>query len=316
MLSVKKSKLKKVLIVIIIAILLFSAVSFTATKLIYDSVFPRYDCAVSDYPIALESTVSSREKVSYPSGENLLSGYLYKSKAQNSKDTLIVLAHGHNACSDDYLWQIHELLELGWSVFAFDATGTCNSQGDSTVGFSQELCDLKSTLDYIESCDRFCYNNIALLGHSCGGYAVCCALAYDYDISAVISVSGINSAMEGIIGASANYIGPFAYGNYGFLWLYQTMLFGAETVNLRADKILSNSDVPVLLIHGQNDEEVPADKYSIISHKDEISGKNTEYFIRSAPYNSGHTNILFSEDGTADDQVIGKINEFLEKNIK
>ena len=85
MVSVKKSKLKKVLIIIIIAILLFSAVSFTATKLIYDSVFPRYDCAISDYPIALESTVSSREKVSYPSGENLLSGYLYKSTPSSIK---------------------------------------------------------------------------------------------------------------------------------------------------------------------------------------------------------------------------------------
>lgn len=316
MVSVNKSKLKKVLITIIIAILIFSAVSFTATKLIYDSIFPRYDCKVSEYPATLKSTISSRKKVSYPSGGNLLSGYLYESTAQSKKDTLIIFAHGHNACSDNYLWQIYELLELGWSVFAFDATGTCTSQGDSTVGFSQELNDLKSTLDYIESCDRFCYNNIALMGHSCGGYAACCILAYDYNVSAVISVSGINSAMEGVIGASTNYVGPLAYGNYGFLWLYQSMLFGSEMVNLRADRILSESDVPVLLIHGQNDEETPIDKYSIVSHKNEIKGENTEYFIRSSPNNSGHTNILFAKDGTADDQVIGKINDFLEKNIK
>ncbi len=316
MVSVKKSKLKKVLITIIIAILIFSLVSFATTKLIYDSVFPRYDCAVTDYPATLKDTIALREKVNYPSGENLLSGYLYKSNAQNRKDTLIVLAHGHNACSDSYIWQIHELLELGWSVFVFDATGTCNSEGNSAIGFSQELIDLKSTLDYIESCDRFCYNNIALLGHSRGGYAACCMLAYDYNISAIISVSGINSAMEGVIGASAKHLGPLAYGNYGFLWLYQTMLFGTEVVNLRADKVLSSSDVPALLIHGEDDNEVPTDKYSIVSHKDEILGENTEYIVRSSPNNSGHTNLLFAKDGTADDQIINKISEFLEKNTK
>ncbi len=316
MVSVKKSTLKKVLITIIVAVLIVLIVSFTATKVIYDRVFTRYDCITTEYPSALKDTVASREKMTYPSGENSLSGYLYKSTAQSSKDTLIVLAHGHNACADSYLWQIHELLAFGWSVFAFDATGNCTSQGESAIGFSQELFDLKSTLEYIENCDRFCYNNVALLGHSRGGYAACCSLAYDYDVSAVISVSGINSAMEGVIGTSTQYIGSLAYGNYGFLWLYQAMLFGAETVNLRADKVLSSSDVPVLLIHGEDDKQVPMDKYSIVSHKDEITGNHVEYLFRSAPNNSGHTDLLFSADGTADDQVIRKIDEFLQKNIK
>lgn len=316
MVSVKKSTLKKVWITIIIAVLIVLVISFAATKVIYDRVFPRYDCVVTEYPSALTDTVALREKMTYPCGEHSLSGYLYKSTAQSSRDTLIVLAHGHNACADSYLWQIHELLACGWSVFAFDATGSCTSQGDSAVGFSQELLDLRSTLEYIETCDRFCYNNVALLGHSRGGYAACCSLAYDYDISAVISVSGINSAMEGVIGTSTQYIGPLAYGNYGFLWLYQTMLFGAETVNLRADKVISSTDVPVLLIHGEDDHEVPVNKYSIVSHKDEMSGEHIEYLFRSAPDNSGHTDLLFSADGTADDQVIRKIDEFLQKNIK
>ena len=85
MVSVKKSTLKKVLITIIVAVLIVLIVSFTATKVIYDRVFTRYDCVTAEYPSVLKDTVASREKMTYPSGENSLSGYLYKSTAQSSQ---------------------------------------------------------------------------------------------------------------------------------------------------------------------------------------------------------------------------------------
>ena len=315
MLSSKK--MKKVLITVIIAILIFSIISFVATKIIYDSTFKRYDCNVEiNNSPTLASTLAIRESVNYTCGKNQLSAYLYRCTSSNAKDTLIVLAPGHNACSENYIWQIHELLELGWSVFAFDPTGHCRSHGDSSIGFSQEIFDLKATLDYIEKQQNFCYNDIVILGHSRGGYAACCSLAFDYNVSAVVSISGINSAMEGVVGSATKYVGPLAYGNYGFLWVYQTMLFDAKTVNLRADKVIAKSNTPVLLIHGQDDTDVPTDKYSIVSHIDTTSTKNVEVVIRSTPDNSGHTNLLFDNDGTANNEVILKINDFLIKNIK
>jgi pimeloyl-ACP methyl ester carboxylesterase len=312
----KKSNLKRVLMTVIIVLLIFSVLNFIATKLIYDSIFSRYDCDKAAPPEPLRETVETRETIFFDSGENTLCGYLYRCRSENTKDTLIILASGHNACSESYLWQIKELLNLGWSVFAFDSTGYCNSQGESAVGFSQELLDLKGALDYIEARDRLGYENIALLGHSRGGYAVCCALSYDYDISAVVSVSGINSPMEGVIGAAGTYVGDFAYLNYGFLWLYQTMLFGNETVNLKANEVLQNSDTPVLIVHGAEDETVPADKYSVYSYKDTIEGENVQYLLRLSPDSSGHTDILFDEDSSANDSLIAKINDFLESTIK
>lgn len=314
MISIKK--IKKVLITIIIAFVIFTIISFSATVAIYNSTFPRYDCGITSYSEELQKTVNLREDKSYKSGENTLFGFLYDCPYENKKDTLIVLAPGHNACADSYLWQIKELLEYGWSVFAFDTTGTCYSEGKSNVGFSQEVLDLKATLEYISNNQNLGYNNIALLGHSRGGYAACCALTFDYNISAVVSVSGINSAMDGIMGASTKYVGPLAYGNYGFLWAYQAMLFGTKTVNLKANEILTSSDTPALLIHGEEDKTYPADKYSIVSNVKNNDADNIEIFIRTAPDNAGHTNLLFAKDGTADDEVINKINEFLLGNIK
>ncbi len=309
----KNLKLKRVLIIILVSILVLLLLNLVATKMIYDSLFSRYDCGTTAYPEELASTVQGRQSLPFLSGENTLSGYLYRSSAETPKDSLILLAAGHNACADEYLWQIKELLACGWSVFTFDATGYCASEGASAVGFPQELLDLRAALDYLEEKDRLGFQKLILLGHSRGGYAACCALAYDYSIDAVISVSGINSAMEGIMGASETYVGKLAYVNYGPLWLYQTMLFGSEIVDLDVHEILSETDTPVLVIQGEQDTLAPADKHSIYSYKDTIQSENVTFLLRSSPDNAGHTDLLYDADKTANDELIREISAFIEK---
>lgn len=316
MVSVRKSRFKRILISIIAFFLIFCISSMVATKIIYDSIFVRYDHESTGVPDELYEFVLLREASFFYSGETRLSGYLYKSEPDIDRDALIIIAPGFNSCADSYLWQIKRLTEYGWSVFIFDSTGCCSSEGESTVGFPQKLCDMKAAINYVESNRRFGYNDIVLLGHSQGGYAACGALGDEYDISAVVSVSGINSAMEGVIGSATNYVGPLAYGNYGFLWLYQAMLFGKETLNTTAKDQINKSDVPVLIIHGDNDTTVPYDRYSIISHKDDITSDKVQYVVRSAPNHNGHTDLLFDDDGTANDALMREIHNFLIKNIK
>ncbi len=314
MLSSKKAKLKKVLIIIIALVLIFTAVSMAATKFIYDGVFVRYDKPIA-IPQEVGPIVDSRQKISYNSGDNLLSGYLYVCDQPNKKDGLVVLAPGFRAGADSYLCQIDSLLKFGWSVFAFDPTGSYGSEGDSCVGFSQELLDLEATLDHIEKKGRYGFEHLAILGHSRGGYAACCALRSKHDISAVVSVSGINSAMDGIIEPSVDKAGALAYGNYGFLWLYQAVLFGTDTVNVKACEEINKSNTPVLIVHGSNDSQVSRDKHSVIAHKDCITAPDTEYYICSESGQNGHTSLLFDGKEGANEQLMKKINEFLESKM-
>lgn len=308
------AKVKRILIVIIAVILVFVTASMVATKVIYDNIFTRFDCQrqISGF----DDLLLLREEKRFLSGKNTLCGYLYKNKnTKSTQNTLIVIAPGFNACADDYLYQIKELLDCGWSVFAFNVTGSCSSEGKSTVGFPQEALDVDSALKYLDENNNFGFSEIVLMGHSRGGYAVCCALNQGYDVSAIISISGIDTAMDGVIGAASKYVGPLAYGNYGFLWLYQAMLFGVETTSRSACKEIENSKTPVLLIHGELDEQVPIDKFSIISQIDK-DAKNVTCCVRQFPDNSGHTNLLFDADGTANDEIIQLIDEFLRKNLK
>lgn len=310
MISVKKSCKKRIRIIIIIG-LFFLISSLLITKIVYDSIFSRYD-APADFPKTLTAIIENRQDCQFQSGNNSLAGYYYGDTDPNQANGLIVLVPGFHAGGDDYLWQIHELLEYGWSVFTFDTTGTLHSQGDSQIGFSQALLDLKAAIKYLKSNQLFGHSSLILMGHSRGGYAVCCALAQEENVSAVVSISGVNSAMEAVMEMSSQSVGIAAYGNYGFLWLYQASLFGRDTLNQSAYKVLSDSSTPVLIIHGTRDSQIPIDRNSIISHKSQISSSQVEYLLLDA----GHTDILYDPDGTANNMLIQSIHNFLLRALK
>lgn len=304
MVSAKKFNRKRILITIITVIFVFCAASLAVTKLIYDHVFVRYDDH-PDIPQALNTMVQNRDVCQFTSGENQLTGYYY-STAEPAHG-LIVFVPGFSAGADNYLWQIDRLVSYGWGVFTFDTTGTLRSQGKNQVGFSQSVLDLDAALKYIETNGRFGYNKLVLMGHSRGAYAACCALAQPWDVSAVVSISGVNSAMEGIMRMSTMAVGPVSYGNYGFLWLYQATLFGSDTLGLQASEIISQRDIPVLVVHGTLDETIPTDSCSIISHRDQIASSQVEYLLCDA----GHTDLMYSKDGTANNALMEHIHNFL-----
>lgn len=310
MVSVKKSKFRKILIIISTVIFTFCALSLAVTKIVYDSIFARYDEA-AEIPAALQEMVQERRTYQFASGENLLTGYLYDAPEPDEAYGLILLAPGFHAGGDDYLWQISELRAYGWSIFTFDATGTLQSQGENQVGFPQVVADLQAALNYVENNHRFGYNEIVLMGHSRGAYAACCALDGAKNVAAVVSVSGINSTMEGVMQMSSNAIGPVSYGNYGFLWLYQAMLFGTDMLEMNAAEIISQQNVPVLVVHGTKDSQVPVTGTSIISYREQITSPGVEYLLCEA----GHTDLLFDADGTANDVLMAQIHAFLLRSI-
>ena len=310
MVSFKKPNGKRILGIIITVIFVFCAVSMVATKIIYDSVFVRYDTP-AQVPAALLEMVQQRHTCQFASGKNLLTGYFYGTTAPENAHGLVVLVPGFSAGGDDYLQQIRAFTDYGWGVFTFDNTGTLRSQGESQVGFSQSLADLEAALKYVENCDRFGYNELVLVGHSRGAYAACCVLSRHEDIRAVVSVSGVNSAMDAIMQLSSQYVGPVSYGNYGFLWLYQAMLFGSDTLQLQASDVIARQDVPVLVVHGTQDTRIPVDAGSIIAHRDDLDASRAEFLL----WDGGHTDLLYDPDGTANDALMAQIHAFLLRSI-
>lgn len=274
--------------------------SLCATKVIYDAVFARYDPEPSQNAAIYAALLSAREATDFPCAEQTLRGYLYG----GTRDTLIVLCPGLNATADDFLPQIQSLTDYGWAVFAFDPTGCGQSGGSSAVGYPQAVRDLSAALDYLQAQNFFGYERYALFGHSRGAYAACGVLR-EYSPSALIAVSGANSAMEGVLAPSVEAVGALAYANYPFLWLYQATLFDADAVNLDASEELARANIPALVVHGSRDESVPAEEFSIFSHRDRFSA--SVLLLGDA----GHTDLLFDRDGAARGDLMAQIHAFL-----
>ncbi|MBQ8148706.1 MAG: alpha/beta fold hydrolase [Lachnospiraceae bacterium] len=297
--------------IIIITLLSFILASFAMTKLIYDACFQRYDVVNEEIPEEFQPLLEERQNISLQSGKNKIQGYLY---SEADSDALVVIAPGYCASADSYLGLVQDFVDYGWDVFIFDSTGSCTSEGKTSVGFSQELLDLDVALTYIEA--NYEYEDLLLFGHSRGGYSVCGMLGSDHDITAVVSVGGVNSAMEAVIQPATNYVGVLAYGNYPFLWLYQVLLFDMETVNIRADRQISNSEVPTLIIQGSNDIIVPMDKSSIYSYREQIESEHVEFILNEVPGQDGHRDILFDSDGTANNELMENINRFYMESME
>ena len=221
------------------------------------------------------------------SGRNLLQGYLY---GPNQDRGLVIVAHGLGGGADSYLPQITYFVEQGWRVLAYDATGSFNSEGDSTRGFPQSLLDLNAALTYINTDPDYAGLPVLLFGHSWGGYAVANILHYEHEIAGVVVVSAPNSAMEMIVEQGRRMMGGFVYTQYPYLWLYQRFLFG-EAASFRAVDAINGSAVPVLIIHGTEDEMVEYSGSAIIDNRNAISNPNVKIISIDEPGRNGHNDL-------------------------
>ena len=288
--------LKRILTVILVILLILSVANMIAAKFIYDSLFPRFDS--SDFYDAYYPTYEEimdeypRKEVGYLCGENRLQGYIYG----EGQKGLVVIAPGLSSGARDYIGITMSLVDFGWRVFAFDPTGAYESEGESSVGFAQEIIDLEATLEYIRSDKELKNLELFILGHSRGGYAAACVLNSGFDISGIVTISGVNSAMEITIDSSKKHIGRLAYFGYPALYAYQSFIFGTELTQISAAESLNNSLCPALVIQGEDDDVTPVDTCSIFAHRDEITNPNVEYMLITEDDRSGHTTLMYSSD--------------------
>ncbi|MBR2476691.1 MAG: alpha/beta fold hydrolase [Clostridia bacterium] len=315
MISVNKSKLRKVLKGIGVTIIIYIAVSILVTKFVYDFVFRPYTPDVTEefstVEIPREATCAS---FSYMCGENFLSSRLYTGEEPGKG--LIVIAPGFRSQRTEYECLIYAFLQEGFDVFAFDATGHGESGGKSSVGFPQIIVDVDATLKFIESNDNFGHDDIFLLGYSRGGYGICCAMNDHPNITAAVSVNGMDTSMDAIMALTTSYVGGIAYINYPFLDIYEDFIFGRTVAEKSAVAEINNTEIPVLIIQSENDEQLSGGDYSIYSNKEKVTSANTEFLLYGRDGFDGHTTILYNEENQPNYDIVKIISDFYIQKMK
>jgi dienelactone hydrolase len=285
---------KRVFLGLFGVVLVYVVVSMVIVAVVYGGQFPRYDRPDMSVSVGLryEDLMENypRDLVSFKSGDNLLQGYVY---GVGQDRGLVVLAHGIGGGADSYLAQIAYFVDQGWCVFAYDATGSFDSEGKSTRGFPQVLLDLRAALDFIEGEGSLSSLPVLLFGHSWGGYAVVNVLHFGYDVAGVVSVSGADSSLEIVTEQGRRMMGGFIDLQVPFLWLYEWFLFGG-VASLRGSEAIFESGVPVLVVHGREDEFVSYDGAAIYSKVEGSDRGNVRSLLLSEPGRSGHSDLFDS----------------------
>ncbi len=300
-----------ILIILIILVLfglvvsgIFMKVTFRSCTMDMDTTIAHYD----DY-----SFEKPRRTVCFMSGENKLQGYIYE---VNDPKGFIVFSHGIWSAPEEYLACIHFFLDHGYTVFAYDYTSYNGSEGKWAKGLSQSRKDLDAALTYIEAEHVAGDLPVYLMGHSWGAYATTSVLNYPHDVKKAVSLSGFNTPLGislDVAKKSVTTIGTYICTPV--LYLMNVIISGKDW-NMSAVDGINRADIPVLLLHGVEDDFIRYDVTSIPAHRSEITSEKVEYIKLTKKGYSAHNNYFCTEDATDYTNALNDEWARIEKEIK
>jgi hypothetical protein len=225
-----------------------------------------------------------RAQYQFPSDQGqLLTGYLYS--AGDNQRGIVVVAHGfggggHNSKMDC----ANYFAQNGYYVFAYDATGNDESEGDGVGGLPQGVIDLDYAVSFVEESGNFPDLPVVLFGHSWGGYCVCNVLTYHPEVKAVIECSGFNSSSDLIEAYGKKQVGDVVYLMLPFVKLYEYIKYGKYASNTALDGFEA-SEADIMIVHSADDDVVPIE-YGYDIYYDKYKHDSRFSFIRLE--NNGH----------------------------
>lgn len=302
----KSMKKKIFFIVLSIVVILIIAGDWVLTVMIYNENFnQRFE---SYEPLMLyvddfDGLQRTKYEFSSNNGQKL-AGYMYSS-GENQRG-IIVMAHGfggggHNSYMDCANYFAHH----GYYVFAYDATGNDESEGEGVGGLPQGVIDLDYAITFVEESGNFPSLPIVLFGHSWGGYSVCSVLTYHPEVKAVIACSGFNYSLDLIESQGKKQVGAGVYLMLPFAKLHEWSKYGGYASNTSMDGF-SNSDAAVMILHSSDDEVVPTE-YGYDIYYEKYKDNSRFRFIRFK--DKGHNYLKYK---TYTDEFNAKFDEWLE----
>lgn len=208
------------------------------------------------------------KSIEFKNSEGLtLRGFIHE---QNHFDTAVIFLHGFPA-SNNYSvsTRIGDSLEkLNYLVLRFDFSGTNTSEGEfENKLMSKEVDDIKYAIDFLQL--NYNYEKLILVGHSTGAIDAVLYSYQDERIDKLVLLGGVGNLKEAVsYDFSDEDVNEFlTKGYYTFKtenhWTFNKKLnkaFYDEFFTLDVLGSLSQFENQVLIIHGENDEDVPATK--------------------------------------------------------
>lgn len=226
---------------------------------------------------------STQNTVSIPSIQKEIVLYHYGNSTKK-----VLLVHGWSGRGTQLVKIADEMLKLGYMTISFDAPAHGKSKGNSSImtEFIASILEIDKQYGPFEFA----------IGHSLGGMSVLNAIKQNLQVKKAVII-GSGDIIQDIID---DFIGKLKLKpEYGVkLKDHFEAKFGGKMNDYSAYKAAEKTEIPVLIVHDKDDDDVSVKAaYHIQKHL-----KNSEIMITEG---LGHRKIL------GDDNVIQKIIEFI-----
>lgn len=297
MIKVKKN-VKFVLIMIgAIFILLLAAVLILPKTLAMEVYNDNFNVRFTTYgPFACDIEDFDglmRDKYTFESDKGqVLTGYKYYRSNEEIKG-LVVIAHGFGGGHRSYMNVADYFTSNGYAVFAYDATGNDESEGEAVGGLPQGVIDLDYALRFVKSSPEFIGLPIVLWGHSWGGYSVGSVMQLHPEVKAAVIVAGFNESLDMLEYEGRNMVGDAIDFVLPYFEEHEKEVFG-EYASMSILESLDKTEASVMIIHSADDEMIPIEM-SYDRYYEKYADDERFTFIRFE--DGGHNYLLFSEAG-------------------
>ena len=162
-------------------------------------------------------------------------------------DKTVLLMHGWESRATQLYRLVQPLLDQGYKVIGLDGPAHGESEGSKAnpVMFAKAIKLLNEHEGPFE----------AMIGHSMGGSSVAISLSEGVDVSKVVLISSPSSILT-VLQRFSRFIGLSEDVSHRFIRSVSHHA-GQEAKHLDVPKLLANSDASVLVIHDEQDIEIP-----------------------------------------------------------
>lgn len=308
--QLKKKKAWRIVLFVLLSILvLLTGGLWALTVSIYNENFDKRFETYEPLMFQVEDFEGlSRTRYEFASDKGqMLTGYLY---SVGEKQTgIIVLAHGFGGGGhNSYMDCINYFAQHGYYVFAYDATGNDESEGDGVGGIPQGVIDLDYAISFVEEVDGLKGLPIGLFGHSWGGYSVCNVLTYHPEVKAVVECSGCNRSSDLFEAEGKRQAGDFIYVMTPFVKIHEQIKYGKYASNTAMDGFKA-SDAAVMVVHSLDDDVVPIE-YGFDLYYEKYGDDLRFTFLKFE--DKGHNDVVNDNSDTYKDEFNAEFDKWLE----
>lgn len=186
-----------------------------------------------------------------------LVGHFYEAADGAAPKALVVFAHGLGGGGQSgYLEIFDYLVRSGYCVFAYDATGNDESEGEVIGGLPQGFIDMDHAVTYAQTLPETANLPLVLMGYSWGGLSCVNTLNTHPEAHAVVALAGWNRSLDLIEYEGRQMVGDAVKFMLPFAAAYEFFTYGDYAFST-AMKGFAASDCGVMIVHGQRDITVP-----------------------------------------------------------